>query len=146
MIDYIANGIPNLSVVSLPKNIWRGGNPLTVLGWDCLRNSGLRRVVKLTPDNECPPPDGFDLIRCPITQMAQGGDDLKTLYAIAVDSITDNTFVCCLHGQDRTGVAIALYRLKTGWQFHRADTELMANGFHTDPPQLWNFWKAHAQV
>lgn len=51
-------------------------------------------------------------------------------------TIIDNTnnlpvLVHCTHGQDRTGIMTALYRVNNNhWTFHQAYTEMLNNGYH----------------
>ncbi|MGD9683980.1 MAG: tyrosine-protein phosphatase [Candidatus Obscuribacterales bacterium] len=47
-------------------------------------------------------------------------------------------FVHCLHGVDRTGFVIAMYRIKRcGWTFEEAYQEMVACGFHKI--RVWHY-------
>jgi hypothetical protein len=51
-------------------------------------------------------------------------------------------FVHCLHGQDRTGIVIAFYRvLFCNWSKADAEKEMLAHGFHKECIGLWERWK-----
>lgn len=51
-------------------------------------------------------------------------------------------FVHCLHGQDRTGIVIAYYRvLFCHWTKADAEKEMLAHGFHKELHGLWECWE-----
>jgi protein tyrosine/serine phosphatase len=52
-------------------------------------------------------------------------------------------FVHCLHGKDRTGIMIAMYRiLRCGWSLHQAYEEMVHCGFHRVATRhfKWALW------
>jgi len=60
----------------------------------------------------------------------------------ATDFITPGTYVHCLHGQDRTGLIVAVYHVRhDGWTKARAEKEMLAHGFHKELHGLWDFWE-----
>lgn len=49
-----------------------------------------------------------------------------------------NVLVHCLHGEDRTGMVMAAYRMiMQNWSFEKAKTEMLGYGFHTFPYGWW---------
>ncbi len=49
-----------------------------------------------------------------------------------------SVLIHCLHGQDRTGIVIAAYRIKyQGWSVEDAVKEMNAYGFHNFPYGFW---------
>lgn len=56
-----------------------------------------------------------------------------------VDPANQPVFVHCRHGQDRTGIVVAAYRMKVDkWSLPDAETEMQAFGFN----DIWvNFKK-----
>lgn len=49
-----------------------------------------------------------------------------------------NVLVHCLHGEDRTGIVVAAYRiLIQGWSVNQATAEMYKFGFHRFPYGLW---------
>lgn len=49
-----------------------------------------------------------------------------------------NVLIHCLHGEDRTGICIAAYRIKyQGWTVDRAREEMFSLGFHKFPYEPW---------
>ena len=91
-------------------------------------------------------PATVPLMKCQIDfiHMMVGGIDQQAI-ADTVGFIGSGTFVHCTHGQDRTGLIIAIYRLtKCGWSKKKAQREMLKLGFHKEMLGLWRFWKAWA--
>jgi hypothetical protein len=51
-------------------------------------------------------------------------------------------YVHCVHGHDRTGLIIALYRLACGWTVDAAEKEMLDMGFHRGLVGLYRAWLA----
>lgn len=136
--------IPNLAVVE-PGSIWRGGQP-TIEGWRQLKALGVTNVVKLNTESEGSDAEakrlGMRVVYVPIDTAQQLG--LKHLpmaqMLVAVTNIIDHTYVHCEHGQDRTGLAVAMYRVRSGWSYLKATKEMFDCGFHKELRGLWE-WK-----
>ena len=129
-------GIPNLFSVEQSQNIWRGGQP-SPEGWIWLKEHGVTDVVKLNTEGE-----GSDALATrmgmkvhpfPIPWWRQTilRPDQSTLVN-AVACLTQNVFVHCLHGNDRTGLVIGCFRLSEGWTKGDAYAEMIAHGFHDE--------------
>ena len=135
---------PNFAVVE--PGIYRGGNP-TPQGWQWIRSLGVTNVVMLsTPAEASEAPAlklGLHVARFPITIEEQTvGKPPCPLIESAVKEIKPGTYVCCLHGQDRTGVVVAFYRLrKCGWSREAAEQEMMELGFHAWLRGLYWAWE-----
>ena len=140
------NGVPNLKQVE--PGVWRGGQP-TTSGWDYLKSIGVTNDVKLDTWRESKyawtdsyaRKIGITVDDREISLMQQLIKVDGTNLMAAVNDIKPGTFVHCLRGQDRTGLAVALYRLKTGWTKEAAENEMMTNGFHKTLHGLWDFWE-----
>ncbi len=65
--------------------------------------------------------------------------DLKDILKYAVSDMQKGPIlVHCLHGNDRTGIVIAAYRiLINGWTVEKAKNEMYAHGFHRFPYFFW---------
>jgi hypothetical protein len=141
------HGVPNFAVVDY--NIYRGGQP-TAQGWEYLKTLGVTNVVKLNDESE-----GSDAYACLVGMTINRfpislSDQLfylkhREMVWGAVDAITPHTFIHCQHGQDRTGLVVACYRIDTvGYDRHTIDAaqqEMLAHGFHKSLFGLWNFWE-----
>ncbi len=75
---------------------------------------------------------GMKSVEIPIGMLNHG--DLKKvdkIVAIMADSANRPVFVHCKLGQDRTGLVVAVYRLKMeGWPLELAETEMESFGFN----------------
>lgn len=139
------HGIPNFAVVSADLGIYRGGQP-DPAGWTYLNSIGVTNVVKLNTREEGsdPPVDGtFTFVPISDAEQMLGVSALKI--ALAVDGIGSGTYVHCEHGQDRTGLIVACWRVKVQhWTKASAQEEMLAHGFHKSLLGLWEFWKGFA--
>ena len=144
------NGIPNL--VKVNDYLYRGGQP-TQEGWDWLKAQGIKRDIKLNTWEEAPEPYIFRgnnpiwIEYEPIYFKEQifGVNEytIDSVLQTLKDYPKDKIFVHCEHGQDRTGLVIAEYRLKIcHWPKQQAEQEMLTNGFHKSLLGLWNYWKA----
>lgn len=138
-------GIPNLAQVS--PGVYRSGQPTTIAQWQQLVSLGVSNVVKLNTEAESTDDLakslGMAVHYLPIStwdQIVAGPD--ATLLSNAVLFITKGTVVHCQHGQDRTGLTVALYRVtQCGWTKQQAEQEMLAHGFHKALRGLWEFWE-----
>jgi tyrosine-protein phosphatase SIW14 len=145
------NGVPNLMVVD--PGFYRSGQP-DAAGFKWLEEHDLVTVVlKLNTAGEGSDdlPDGtyqapfYKVIRFPITfeqQMGLEPIDMDALKAIILSLPHYGTLIHCSHGQDRTGLAVAMHRvLVDGWSKPAAEQEMLANGFHKELAGLWYAWQ-----
>ncbi len=140
--------IKNFLKVEVDYPLYRGGQPNTQADWDSLWALGIKRVIKLNMDYEGADavPATVPLMKCPIDliHMMVGGIDQQAIVD-TVGFIDSGTFVHCTHGQDRTGLIIAIYRLtKCDWSKKKAQQEMLKLGFHKEMLGLWRFWKKWA--
>lgn len=128
-------GILNFSVVDHERLIFRGGQPVTPQDYDSLRNMGVTQIIKLNPHNVSIEVEskekGFEWFYAPISTVEQILTEPDFDYVRgAVNMIRPRTYIHCEHGQDRTGLVVALYRISRGWNKELARTEMLALGFH----------------
>jgi Tyrosine phosphatase family len=144
----VTNGIPNLRAVDSARNIWRGGQP-TDAGWKYLKSIGVTNVVKLNEESEATDRTaitlGMGLHYFPISLPQQLG--VERIYPGVVSSsaaaVKPNTYVHCEHGEDRTGLIVARYRVLSGWSKPDAEKEMLDDGFHKVLHGLWEVWEDH---
>jgi tyrosine-protein phosphatase SIW14 len=139
-----AHGVPNLAQVK--PGIWRGGQP-TAEGWQYLKSLGVHTSIKLNPVSEASDDlaasNGFTVVYLPITlaQQTIGKPNSNNLYA-AVSAMTNGTFVHCLRGQDRAGLAVGAYRVRVDhWTKDAAYQEMADHGFHPLLRGLYWSWE-----
>lgn len=131
-IDIDPTNLPNLGLVT--RDVWRGGQPSDV-GLLTLAQAGVKTVIDLREEGPAETvPAGVRLVRLPVSAWhADNVDPVVLLHAIM-----DNpkpVFIHCREGRDRTGLAVAIYRLSTGMSAAEACREL--RNFHVN---VW--WQA----
>lgn len=139
------NGIPALAEVD--SGIYRGGYP-TPEGFRWLRSHGVTNYIKLNPEDQSPkkPAEdaGLKVFQYPIDTDDQifGSPDNAGRAALKLAQLGRGTYVGCLHGEDRTGLVIAIYRVRhDGWSKKDAEAEMISLGFHKQLLGLWSYWQ-----
>lgn len=116
--------------------LYRGGDPTKSL-LPQLREAKIKTVISLRhrasirkAEQEFVGPLDMELIEVPMTYQSLSEESIdKALDAIV--SNKRNIYVHCDHGQDRTGIVIAAFRVvHEGWSWQDARRELIAMGFH----------------
>jgi len=112
-------------------------------GYATLKALGVKTVIDLrTTENEREQVEaaGMTAIAIPI-RMSRNGlkEKVDRVVALMADTANQPVYIHCRHGQDRTGIVIAAYRMKQqGWSQVAAETEMQAFGFN----DIWvNFKK-----
>ena len=106
------------------KDLYRGGCP-TAKELAYLKSIGIKKIVSL--DDECghkidPVCEELGLHHI-IWGLGDGNDPkVAALKKKIVPTLTHGgpTYVHCLHGKDRTGMTVAMYRVYTGWPVEKA--------------------------
>jgi tyrosine-protein phosphatase SIW14 len=126
-VDYAAHVAPGL---------FRGGMPDDVgVAW--LREKGIRTVINLRhfhgdSEGELVRAAGMRYERIPLESTdAPEPEQVKRFLEIVRDPAAQPVYVHCLHGVDRTGAMIALYRIEAqGWSNSDALAEMEDFGAH----------------
>lgn len=141
--------IPNLDLVDTSLNLWRGGQP-TSDGFQWLYAQGVRHVVKLNEESEgtdvAAEALGMNVVYVPITLYQQVLEQpTKDQIERAVAAVGEyGTFVHCEHGQDRTGLVIGVWRVRSGFTpKNLARVEMDDHGFHWQLLGLSLYWDLH---
>ncbi|RII25633.1 MAG: protein-tyrosine-phosphatase [Geobacter sp.] len=127
--------LPGLSNVGrIAPGIYRGAQP-GADGYATLKKMGIRTVIDFrTTENDRQQVEaaGMRSILVPI-QMDNKGlrEKVDKVVALMADPANQPVFIHCRHGQDRTGIVSAAYRMKMdGWSLKDAETEMQAFGFN----------------
>jgi len=141
------HGVPNF--VSVGHDVYRGGQP-TEAGWEYLHALGFVSVVKLNEEAEGSDATatalGMSVYYATITReqtvVLVSTEQVKEAAGmIATAAQSGPVYVHCEHGEDRTGLVIAAYRvLYEGWTKERAQAEMNAHHFHWELPGLVWAW------
>lgn len=135
--------LPGLSNVGRVAPVVLRGAEVGKEGYATLRVMGVKTVIDLrTTANEKKEVEatGMRAIAVPI-EMSRDGlkEKVDHVVALMADPANQPVYVHCRHGQDRTGIVVAAYRMKQqAWSLADAEAEMQAFGFN----EVWvNFKK-----
>lgn len=142
-------GLPGLSNVGqVSDGIFRGAQPLPE-GYITLKKMGIKTVVNLRnhSEKEAVERAGMRSIEIPLSVLKKiNTDDVNRIIDIIADPDNQPVYVHCKHGQDRTGIIIAAYRIKIeGWSLKEAEAEMQAFGFNDMWQNLKEFIREYAR-
>lgn len=132
------NDLPNFCVVA--PGIYRGGQP-SERGFARLKQLGIRSILNLRDERHHIRQEeallvklGLQLHSVPLSPFVEpSAEDIQVCLNILKSTEHHPVFVHCLHGQDRTGTIISIYRLDAhGWNINRAYQEMLDLGFHSE--------------
>ena len=144
------NGVPNFQEVG--PGVYRGGQPTTE-GWVYLQKKGIKTVIKLDLASEGSDDEAVALGMVVVDASGPPADLTNFLEApkperirLAVQTLENESlrpiYVHCLHGQDRTGLVIGLYRVLHDHKTKsEAYEEMRKNGFHVVFLGLLKVWE-----
>lgn len=115
--------------------IYRGAKP-EPHGYQTLRRLGIRTVINLERSTRRRDVEraGLKYYHIPLNPARPPSEtEQRRIFQIMTDTTKQPVFVHCYHGRDRTGVIVALYRIKfQGWNRRDAIKEMISFGH--DPP------------
>jgi tyrosine-protein phosphatase SIW14 len=127
--------IPNFQKVD--DHVYRGAQP-TPRGFQDLAQLGIKTVVDLRDTGEHSQADeqkivtglGMRYVSIPMHGMSTpNSDQVAQVLALFNDTSSGPVFVHCKRGADRTGMAVAVYRIShDGWENKKALNEAKSNG------------------
>lgn len=134
--------VPNFRIVS--GDILRGGQP-TAEAMSALKAAGVRTIINLRNEEVLVRKEaaqaralGMQFVNIPLDVFNPPSEKAKKDFlAILSNPAAQPIYIHCLHGQDRTGTMVALYRIsKEGWTADRAYAEMVSCGFRPGFRQL----------
>lgn len=135
-INHDDNHLPNLQQVG--SELWRGGQP-SKEGFLRLKEQGIKTVINLreeptsiASERKLAAELGFDYVSIPLRPFdIPEARKIDEFLEIMNDINRHSVFVHCLHGMDRTGLVVAVYRMSAhDWSFADAYDEMLKFGFH----------------
>lgn len=124
-------GLPNFHKVS--DVLYRGGQP-EKQGMEELKKMGIKTIVNLRTsdlDQELMAGYEFNYYHLPMNAFLPIKEKFSRFLEIVSDPALQPVFIHCKHGADRTGAAVALYRIRVqGWTYEDAIAEMVNGGFH----------------
>jgi protein tyrosine/serine phosphatase len=130
--------LPHYFVVD--EGLHRGGQP-TERGFEILKKEGVKTVINLRDEQHMLTAEAEIIKRLGMTYVAidmdpflpPSDEKIEKFLKIVRDSQRAPTFVHCLHGQDRTGMIVGIYRMVVhGFDYQRAFDEMCSLGFHRE--------------
>jgi len=124
-------GLENFAPVC--DGVWRGAQP-TEEGFRTLKAMGIKTIVNFRSahdDTDLIKGLGFSYVSLPCVAISPDEDAIAGFLKIATDPACKPVFVHCQHGADRTGLAVAAYRMAVqDWPAEKAKRELPRFNFH----------------
>lgn len=129
---YNLPGLGNVGKVA--PGIYRGEQP-GAAGYVTLKRLGVKTVIDLrTSESEKTQVEaaGMKAIAVPIEMTRKGlKEKVDQVVALMTDPINQPVYVHCRHGQDRTGIVVAAYRMtQDNWSLKDAEAEMQSFGFN----------------
>jgi len=129
---YNLPGLANVGRVA--PGVFRGAAPGKE-GFATLKAMGIRTVIDMrTTASEQKEVEaaGMRAIAVPIVMTRDGlREKVEHVVALMADPANQPVYVHCRHGQDRTGIVVAAYRMKQqGWSLADAEAEMQSFGFN----------------
>jgi len=127
--------LPGLSNVGrVTAGVLRGAQP-NKDGYATLKAMGVKTVIDMrTSESEKAQVEaaGMRAVAIPIEMTRDGlKEKVERVVALMADPANQPVYVHCRHGQDRTGIVVAAYRMKQqGWSLAEAEAEMQAFGFN----------------
>ena len=127
--------LPGLSNVGrVAPGVLRGAAPGKD-GYATLKAMGVKTVIDMrttASEKKDVETAGMRAIAIPIEMTRDGlKEKVDRVVALMADPANQPVYVHCRHGQDRTGIVVAAFRMKQqGWSLAEAETEMQAFGFN----------------
>jgi len=148
--ERIYGNLPGLGNVGrVAAGVLRGAQP-EAEGYATLKKMGIRTVINLrTSMSERAEVEGAGMrsIEIPIAMSSNGlKEKVDRVVALVADPANQPVFIHCRHGQDRTGIVVAAYRMKMdGWALAEAEAEMQDFGFNDIWVNFKKFIRAYGQ-
>ena len=129
---------PNFRQIA--AEIYCGGQPSDE-GFNVLKEKGIKTIINLREEpgqiareRELVESLGMTFLSVPMTPFQEPSETaIKQFLELALKPESHPIFVHCLHGQDRTGAMVCIYRMEAhGHTFDMAYEEMVAGGFHKE--------------
>jgi tyrosine-protein phosphatase SIW14 len=118
----------------------RGAQP-TERGFELLKEKGIKTIVNLRDEHYMQRSEAELIKRMGLAYVSidmdpflpPGDEKIERFLKLVTGDKAAPTFVHCLHGQDRTGMIVGIYRMIVhGHDFARAFEEMVSLGFHRE--------------
>jgi protein tyrosine/serine phosphatase len=128
-------GLPNLYRVS--EGLYRGAQPSKKEGFESLAEIGIKTVVNLRGGHDeakVVHAHGLDYVYIPMRAWSFDEEDVIRFLQVATLPANQPVFVHCRRGADRTGMAVAVYRVVVEhWSREDALAEMIEGPYDYNP-------------
>lgn len=128
--------------------LYRGGQPLKE-GFIALKEMGVKTVICLRWGKKVIEAEkaaveslGMTFISMPLNYWNLPKTETVDRFLALIDDTENHpVYVHCLHGSDRTGILLAIFRIfRQGWTFDQSYDEMRKFGFHRFRLQNFKWW------
>ncbi len=130
------NGPPRLQRVD--GALFRSGQPSRADLERLVQRHGVRAVLKLNRGHD-DAPAGVRVIEEPLDPLREPPPERIARILDEIDRAPKPLLVHCTHGEDRTGLIVALYRIRRGATVEEAYADMVRHGFHPYRG-VWRAW------
>lgn len=109
--------------------IYRSGQPSAEQLQQLTTRYGIRTIIKLNRGSD-PAPPGVAVRHFPLDVLREPTPQQLSQIVEAIATSPKPLLIHCTHGEDRTGLIVALYRVHQGGSPDAAFTDMMRHGFH----------------
>ncbi len=134
--DEESHHLPNFH--SVTDQIFRGGQP-SEEGLNLLKQKGIATIINLREEATAIEAErvfvesiGLQYISIPLRPFdIPTTESIEKFLILIHEKNHQPFFIHCLHGMDRTGLMVGLYRMKySDWTYERTVEEMLSRGFH----------------
>ena len=126
------DGFPLRRFDRVDAALYRSGQPTSQQLHELTKRYGIRTVLKLNHGPE-EVPAGVTVIHRPLSVMTEPSREELQEILDTIERSPKPLLVHCTHGEDRTGLIVALYRLRRGLPVDLAYADMLRHGFHQYP-------------
>ena len=130
------SSLTNFDLVA--PGVYRGAQPTDAELANLVSRYGVKSVVKLNHGSDATVA-GLKLVEEPLWAFITPDHDTVSRILDAIDAAPKPVFIHCTHGEDRTGLIVALYKMRHGASTDEAFTDMIRHGFHPYAG-VWNAW------
>lgn len=118
--------------------VYRSGQPSLPELTELKARYGIRAVLKLNHGTD-PLPPGVTAYYHPLDVMSEPTQEKLQAILQTLEQSPKPVLIHCTHGEDRTGLVVALYRMQHGASTEVAYADMVRHGFHPYPG-VWRAW------
>lgn len=132
------DGFPLRRFDRVDEGVYRSGQPSGEQLRELYERYGIRAVLKLNGGADAVPP-GVSVLHRPLSVMSEPDPAALRSILDELEATPKPVLVHCTHGEDRTGLVVALYRMRRGVPAEVAYADMVRHGFHPYPG-VWRAW------